>query len=382
MDTLKNEEIFEFAPGSENGRIDEDNSLKLVRDNLACRLNEKDADHGSITSANLNPSAAFEVFAGKSFFNRSNYSLADTIEKRTESPLQRFARLRGELDDLQNDLDAIVKEEVNQESSVWSTLQTEARKMVSNLIEIKDHDGFKLHQKKTDSITQRFEQVSSKILQASSVPPLPSASTSSSSSSVGPAPSSDTDVMALERRVSALETMLGFTSNVLDAEGSISAVSSVKGCTFPLVDTVLRLERRVSLMDPTTLETLRSKAALLKTELEALHKVKGSAQELQTLEAARRVDDLYQQVERVRLIAEEAPTLIVRLKTLEHIHSAAALFTQRLDMMEQTVVALTGEIKSNDDVLSSLKSGLAENSKTILENLNKMSSGASGGKKK
>jgi hypothetical protein len=39
---------------------------------------------------------------------RIEYSLADTIERRVESPLQRFVRLRQELSELKSDLDVMV----------------------------------------------------------------------------------------------------------------------------------------------------------------------------------------------------------------------------------------------------------------------------------
>jgi hypothetical protein len=40
---------------------------------------------------------------------RSEYSMADSVEKRVESPFQRYARLRAEVEELQNDLSEIAK---------------------------------------------------------------------------------------------------------------------------------------------------------------------------------------------------------------------------------------------------------------------------------
>jgi hypothetical protein len=125
---------------------------------------------------------------------------------------------------------------------------------------------------------------------------------------------------------------------------------------------------------------LRSKASLLKTELEGVAKSRSSGSgpagqsdaHVAAVEATKKVDDLVEAVERVKLIAEEAPALIVRLKTLDRVHTAATGFVQRLDSMEQSVNGLAQELQSNAQVLSSLQQGLADNSKTILSNLHKI----------
>ena len=80
-----------------------------------------------LDSSSLNPGFSFEVFQGKVFqtsrqgFNSHvfssvvwftlrcvEYSLADNIERRIESPMQRFTRIRAELSELKSDLDALV----------------------------------------------------------------------------------------------------------------------------------------------------------------------------------------------------------------------------------------------------------------------------------
>jgi nuclear migration protein JNM1 len=356
------EEVYECSGGGALvSKSPDDDSLKTVRATLAFKLGDCDPDRGSVTAEGISPLAAFEVFAGKTFHQQQTlFTLADSVERRAESPMQRFARLRGELDDLSRDLDSMVKGEADGEATVWSVLKQEARQMIAKLVELEDHSGAKLYKSKADSLAQRFDEVSSKILKNVGAAPAPAPSPSSS------APADYSEVVALERRVSALETMLGYASNLLDTEGSARSSSSSSGSSsFPLVETVSRLEKRVALLDPATLDTLRTKAGQLKNDLEASQKIKGSAQEQQTLAAAAKVDGLFERVERVRVAAEEVPALVLRLKTLEHVHSSAALFTQRLDQMERSVGALSDELKSNGAVLASLSEGLKENVKTI-----------------
>lgn len=50
---------------------------------------------------------------------RSEYSLVDSIEKRVESPFQKYSRLRAEVEELQNDLKSI-----NEVLDVLMTLKT------------------------------------------------------------------------------------------------------------------------------------------------------------------------------------------------------------------------------------------------------------------
>ena len=369
------EEIFESVGGEET----KSEALATLRENAAFRLGEKDPDRGAVGQESLNPRTAFEVFAGKTYHQQS-YSIADSNERRTESPMQRFARLRGELDDLVGDLDSLTKDQTDagSEGKIWSVLQSEARQMVAKLVEIKDHPGLKTQ---SSQITQRFEQLSSKILENSGV--TAAATSSASVSGVGSS-QNYSEVVGLERRVSALETILGHASNILDTEGAIrfSSGGSAAVSTFPLVDTVARLERRVALLDPATLDALRSKASLLKTELEGVAKARSSGSgpaagqsdaHVAAVEATKKVDELAEAVDRVKSIADETPALIVRLKTLDRVHTAATTFAQRLDSMEQSVSGLAQELQSNAQVLASLQQGLADNSKTILSNLQKLS---------
>lgn len=381
---MKNEEIFESGGGEEAGAVvaEQQARLRQVRDALAYKSTEGGSSGGAISSESLHPERAFEVFGGKTYLGApaEHFSLADSVERRVESPLQRFARLRGELDDLSKDLDEMVKEDINEEASVWSVLQRDARGMIQSLLEMEHHDGFQVHQRKTNTMAQRLEQVSAKIADSARVPEVATAATGAARAGGGGGSQADlgssaSELLSLEKRVAALETTLGYSSNLLDTEGSLSLAQASLGGTFPLVDAIVRLERRVALLDPPTLDLLRTKSAALRADLEATGKLKSASHEGQALETARRVDEALAQLERVRVVADEAPALIVRLKTLETIHSSAALFAQRLDAMESSVGALAEELRSNGDVLGALQLGLAENSKTFRDNLAKMGKG-------
>ena len=91
--------------------------------------------------------------------------------------------------------------------------------------------------------------------------------------------------------------------------------------TLPLVETVARLEKRLALVDSNTLEQIRQKASKLKEELERVVRTRQGMQlDSAMFNAIEKVDVLSMSLSKVEPIAEELPTVILRLKTLEKVH--------------------------------------------------------------
>ena len=114
---------------------------------------------------------------------------------------------------------------------------------------------------------------------------------------------------------------------------------TLSGCgnwnSLPLADLVTRLEKQFSLLDPAALDNLRTKAAAAKVELESISRTKSSSQsasETKMIEAVKKIDDLYDQVQKVQAVAEDLPALVLRLKTLENVHQHATTFAVRLQV--------------------------------------------------
>ena len=124
------------------------------------------------------------------------------------------------------------------------------------------------------------------------------------------------------------------------------------------------------MLDPGMLDAIKVKAAGMRVELEAAQKARSAAgagvaglggEQQRAVDAGKRMDELYEQVERIRGVAGDVPALVVRLKTLEQVHAGAASFASRLRGMEAAVGALGEELRANGQVLGSLREGLAEN---------------------
>jgi hypothetical protein len=118
------------------------------------------------------------------------------------------------------------------------------------------------------------------------------------------------------------------------------------------------------------LESLRVKCEAARAELEGTLKSKSTASaEAKVTEAARQLSGLLALAQKVDAVVGDLPALVLRLKTLEHVHSAAASFTVRLGQTEQDVRALSGQLASNRDVLVELKSSLRDSVTAMQQNV-------------
>jgi archaellum component FlaC len=183
----------------------------------------------------------------------------------------------------------------------------------------------------------------------------------------------DAIILSLEKRVAALETILGSTSNLLNltAADRTSVLESKSG-VFPLVRTVGILEKKAALLNPQSMDILRTKASNLRQELELAHKVKSATTDSRILDGVKKIDSLAADVQGIQSIASEVPSLIIRLKTLQGVHARAATFRSSLDRLETAVGMLKGEVNNNGEVLNALRDGLKQNCETFKESIRKV----------
>jgi hypothetical protein len=143
-----------------------------------------------------------------------------------------------------------------------------------------------------------------------------------------------------------------------------------RGCPYPLLDAVRRLEERMAVMGAAELETLRAKCEAVRAEVESSLKSKSVVSaEAKVQEAARQLAGLIGAAEKVDAVAADLPALVLRLKTLEHVHGAASGVVARLSQMEGDVRTITGEVAANRAVLAELKRSVAENVATMQRNV-------------
>lgn len=360
----REEQIFE-TPNVDSSSAE--HKLATYKDAMVDRpANNRDRDE-AISEVKLNPEAAFGVFNGKVFSapKADYFSLADSIERRAESPLQRYARLRGELDELKTDLESIVEADTdkNSASSVWSALQHEVNDLSASAASLEAHKAFGLvrsnianHERSLLSLVDNLKQLHVVGDEASDV---------KGGNNVGVDSSM---LLKLERRVHYLETILGSAGNFNDINAASSAGKPT--CPFPLLDAVSRLEERVTLLDVSELENIRAKCESVRNELDATLKSKSTlATESKIIDAAKQLSGLIGVADRVDAVAADLPNLVLRLKTLETVHSAVSSVNSRLTQMETDVRGLSGELASNKEVLSVMKQSIMENVATMQQNI-------------
>lgn len=319
----------------------------------------------------LAPDAAFAVFNGKVFHSADveYYSLADSIERRVESPLQRYARLRGELDELKADLDLMVKSEEagNKGNATWAVLQQEVLNLATSADAVASHKGMALLQTGATSHERALSGIVKSVENLNLDRGDQGGAAAAEGIAEGTVVAGSADLLSVEQRVHRLETLLGSKSNLIDATGGGAQKSPYP---YPLLEAVRRLEERAAALDAGELETLRAKCEQVRAELDSTLKSKSTlAAEAKVAEAARQLSGLLAVADRVDSVVGDLPALVLRLKTLEQVHAAAAGFTGRLGQMEQDVRALSGQLSSNKEVLAELRAGLRDSVAAMQQNV-------------
>ena len=129
------------------------------------------------------------------------------------------------------------------------------------------------------------------------------------------------------------------------------------------------------MFDNRSLESIRSKAAAVQTELEAMNRGKNrsaTSTEQRAIDAAASIDDLIIKARNIDTIASDLPNLLLRLKTLESTHLASNSLINRIDSIENIVNNSLEKIKENGEVLTELKQNMITSISTFKENINEI----------
>mmetsp|Transcript_7593 Transcript_7593/g.12787 ORF Transcript_7593/g.12787 Transcript_7593/m.12787 type:complete len:397 (-) Transcript_7593:101-1291(-) len=378
------EEIFESAG-------EKDHSLTDVRDTPSKQPISKDIATSSVT-----PSAAFDYFHGQIYDNNLSayenllrdsknkhrgevsYALADQLEmtRGAESPFQRFARLKSEMEQLNSDLTIMKQEQEDRdgegggaEVSVWRTLQKETTEMLTKLctLEASSQDLTQTCGISSKHHVEQADRILSRQLQQDTQPLSEQHDTVTLSSS----PVQHSEALSkLEQRVYALEHLLSMSSS------EMTPMLSGGSKTFPLLENLRSLEQRVNSLDPTVLEVASTKVQQLISELETLNKAQakakakgGKSAHIGGMVSDEQLSMLAERVEALEGFEDELPGMLLRLKTMAGVHQEAASFTARLADLETCADDLSALSQSNGEVLTALQAGFESNMRTLKDNI-------------
>ena len=357
----KQEEIFESEP-----------EVTTRGENVSLQQGRVEIENEDIVRTSVDVSDAFEVFSGKLYdntdsvvHNRADYSLVDANEKKSESPLQRYARLKGEIDMLQSDLDTVLQDEeqgiLTSQKDIWKVLRKETDNMKGKLLGLEKHKYLHPPPKQSENDTL-YTTLQSAIVDIDDYTKATQPNTLSSSSGVNGLTWNELEVLEsiqlLEKRITKLEQVIGTVTNSVDVSSSL---------VFPISDTVSKLERRIDLLDDECLEKIHAKYNLLQTELDVLNRDKAKSTEL--VQAAERINGLKSKMDSVASVANCLPDVVLRFKSLEGIHQATVESAQRLCAAEENVVRIKETSASNKELLEILTTGLKENILIMKDNM-------------
>lgn len=330
------EQFFESLPQSSG----QPSNLEAFQDSLRGGGAQGHNNLGDIIVNSISSEDAFSVFQGKGDVYLDStmgvYSLADRIERRAESPMQRYSRLRAELDDLKNELNDFASEDSasaapkTSNARLWAKLQEEAK----------------------------MRNTSNPVTCSSSF----------------------AELEALESRMTSLEEILGGVSNTLSLSTAAATLYERKNTNdcLPLVETVMQLSSRITFLDPIALDALKTRAMNLRKDIDAesarrnSQTTVGTSLDGRVIESVKRIDDLHSRVSRVESITQYLPALVLRLKSLESSHVQAASITSKLIESEKIIESLQADLQSNNDVIAAIREGLNENMVILQANITKM----------
>ena len=318
----------------------------------------------SIITASVSPCVAFEVFCGKSF--TTHVTRSDTIytveSSKLELPWQKIARIKQELFDLNCYLDSKVQEQVESEATVWSILSQEAHIAEGLSADVQNHAALKYLESNASKVSINFI--------AEAIADLKQHSRDNSEKNVNlTVTSNQIDFSSLENRILYLESLLGNHLNVLDMEAvqsNATAItknlsSSMPSVTYSTVlESLVKLEQKVNLLDPTAIDLLKGKVATLRLELETALKSKSSS-DSKVFEAYKKIEDIYSFIRKVESIGDNLPNLILRMKSVEGAHNSLINVSDRLLSLERSLDKLSTDSNMNSELIASLKKGLEDN---------------------
>lgn len=352
----KNEEIYEYNDDDENNDNNNLNRqqelLESFRNSLKSNnINNVKNNNDFIESNSISPSNAFNVFQGKSLnynnaiindqhiisnaesllsINLAEYSLPDDIEKRVATPFQKFALLRADVEDLITDLDRIV--EINNNNKI--------DKNMSNKDKISTSQWSKIQE-----LTQiKMKEIESKELNNNA--------------------NSNNIILNLKERINIIEQILDSSpSNIIDNQNSSES----------LFKKVNNLEHKMQFIDSKSLESIKAKVTNLKKELVITkatnNNIKSVLLEKKILDNKIIIEELNNKVNDINDTLNDIPSIIMRLKSLENIHSSQISISNNMNNIDKKINSTLISVKDNSDLLNILSEGIDSNKEIINSNI-------------
>ncbi|KAJ2308673.1 hypothetical protein IWW55_000302 [Coemansia sp. RSA 2706] len=184
------------------------------------------------------------------------------------------------------------------------------------------------------------------------------------------------DVSAFDRRIAALEKLVGANAAQPVRDASVG---------HNLADSVARLRQQMDVLaDPQRIDGIQRRIKQVLVEMDRLElankqatKAAAEASEAKGANASvrldpaaiKRIDDLYEKLAHMDSLIELAPATARRLQSLSKLHVEASDAVARIGRVDSEQANISDELATMKEVATSLKASMAENTETLKANV-------------
>lgn len=328
---------------------------------------------------------------------KSKKTTGDNLESEVESPAQKLRRLKREMNQLQEELQATGSSSNSiaangQQGGEQPTQQTPSQNEPSPEVLIEQLRSLKLDLGKLDGSDETDGQEQQRLLQARKLldslqnPRTTPADTTKSHSASSPIPPAQA-LAVYESRLSHLETLIGSNQSVLEESQSLAR---------PLLPTVSRLEQLAALLtQPRHIDAVSKRVKVLVSELDRVYDSRKrlaslpndgpsggasadseSGQEQTRQQTSQldpislsKLDDLFHLSTRIQPLLPLAPQLLQRLRSLATLHASASQFASSLEQLQEEQQEIITTQTQFQAALSQVEKSIQDNNERTRANL-------------
>ena len=324
-----------------------------------------------LSSEQLSPQAAFEIFQGKVYSasvpSSSTAFVSSSTEAGDESPLERLARLQQEVAELETELQTTAADSGRAFDEQVVEMATDLK---NRLVTVSS-----AHVTEQDELTRMIQKQLQDV--QSSKETTSKAGDSGETGLVYELYGHSTNpTTSLEERLLNLERLLG---NPQQQQPSTSSQASVSSAHYKsLLHRLEDMEALVATVDSATLEKTATKAKVIRADLEAASKARNKLTATYKKEDSKMIQQLYQQMIDLEGLGSYLPSLVERLQQLSSLHQQASTFGTRLQELERGATQVEASVGQLEDGMGTLQTTIAQNITAMESNMQKLDEKLSG----
>jgi len=345
-----------------------------------------------LSSEQMSPQAAFEMFQGKvysasipsssrSFISSSVGNevqhVAKEYGKSSLPPLERLARLQQEVVELEAELQSTATDSGRSFDEQVVKLATDLKNRLVT--------ASSAHVTEQDELTRMIRQQLQDIQTSKSRGGDQDESSSSSKELLQTGlvyelyGNATNPTSTLEERLLNLERLLGNPQQQQHSTSSPSSSSQMSSSTSvsvahykSLLHRLEDMEGLVATVDSATLEKTSTKAKVIRADLEAASKARNKLTATYKKEDSKMIQQLYQQMIDLEGLGSYLPSLVERLHQLSSLHQQASTFGTRIQELERGATQVDASVGQLEDGMATLQTTIIQNIASMESNMLKL----------